>query len=146
MGCQIDRYAALKDPPSRGDCVPALRGKGLAGTPCLLLGFDRNHYYKLLLQIRFSGSRQYWQVRIVDMPKTPKSDQPMSFESALSELERIVAGMESGELSLEQSLAAHKRGRELGQYCQNLLAQAQQQVKILEENTLKNFPGGESDG
>jgi len=69
----------------------------------------------------------------------------MSFESAMSELERIVTGMESGELSLEQSLSAHKRGRELGQYCQNLLAQAQQQVKILEENTLKNLPGGESD-
>ena len=79
------------------------------------------------------------------MPKTPKPDQPMSFESALSELEKIVTGMESGELSLEQSLTAHKRGRELGQYCQNLLAQAQQQVKILEENTLKNLPGGESD-
>lgn len=81
----------------------------------------------------------------MDMPKTPKSDQPMSFESALSELEKIVVGMESGELSLDQSLAAHKRGRELGQYCQNLLAQAQQQVKILEENTLKNFSSGESD-
>jgi len=79
------------------------------------------------------------------MPKTPRSDQPLSFESALSELEKIVAKMESGELSLEQSLTAHKRGRELGQYCQNLLAQAQQQVKILEENTLKNFPGGEPD-
>jgi len=79
------------------------------------------------------------------MPKTPKSDQALSFESALSELEKIVANMESGELSLEQSLTAHKRGRELGQYCQNLLAQAQQQVKILEENTLKNFPGGEPD-
>ncbi len=79
------------------------------------------------------------------MLKTPKSDQPESFEAALSELERIVISMESGELSLEHSLAAHKRGRELGQYCQNLLAQAQQQVKILEENTLKILPGGESD-
>ena len=79
------------------------------------------------------------------MPKISKSDQPLSFEAALSELETIVTSMESGELSLEQSLAAHKRGRELGQYCQNLLSQAQQQVKILEENTLKNFPGAEPD-
>jgi exodeoxyribonuclease VII small subunit len=69
---------------------------------------------------------------------------PGSFEAALAELESIVTSMESGELSLEQSLAAHKRGLELAQYCQNLLAQAQQQVKVLEENALKNFPGADT--
>ncbi len=83
-------------------------------------------------------------VRSVDMPKSPKNDQPASFEAALAELEKIVSSMESGDLSLEQSLSAHKRGRELGQYCQDLLARAQQQVKVLEENTFKNFPGDES--
>jgi len=84
-------------------------------------------------------------IRRTDMPKSSRPDQPMSFEAALSELEKIVASMETGELSLEQSLAAHRRGRELGRYCQDLLAQAQQQVKILENNTLKNFPSGESE-
>ena len=34
----------------------------------------------------------------------------LSFEKALAELEKIVARMESGELSLEDSLATHKRG------------------------------------
>ena len=71
------------------------------------------------------------------------SSAPASFEAALNELEKIVAGMESGKLSLEQSLAAHKRGLELAQYCQNMLAQAQQQVKVLEEDALKNFPGAD---
>jgi exodeoxyribonuclease VII small subunit len=70
--------------------------------------------------------------------------EPASFEAALAELEKIVAGMESGKLSLEQSLESHRRGLELAQYCQNLLAQAQQQVKVLEENALKNFPGADS--
>lgn len=79
------------------------------------------------------------------MPKSPRSDQPASFEAALAELEKIVSSMESGDLSLEQSLAAHKRGRELGQFCQELLARAQQQVRVLEENTLKNFSGDEPD-
>lgn len=79
------------------------------------------------------------------MPKAQKSDSPPSFEVALAELEKIVGEMESGDLSLEQSLAAHKRGRELGQYCQSLLARAQQQVKILEENELKNFSGSGSE-
>lgn len=79
------------------------------------------------------------------MSKSSKSEQPASFEAALAELEKIVASMESGKLTLEQSLAAHKRGLELAQYCQNLLAQAQQQVKVLEENALKNFPGADPD-
>jgi exodeoxyribonuclease VII small subunit len=79
------------------------------------------------------------------MSHSPKSDPPPSFEAALAELEKIVANMESGKLSLEQSLAAHKRGLELAQYCQSMLAQAQQQVKILEEDALKNFPGADTD-
>jgi exodeoxyribonuclease VII small subunit len=81
------------------------------------------------------------------MPKSLKSGaaggEPLSFEAALAELEKLVASMESGQLSLEQSLAAHKRGLELAQYCQGKLAQAQQQVQVLEANTLQAFPGAE---
>ena len=38
---------------------------------------------------------------------------PASFETALAELETIVATMESGQLPLAESLAAYKRGAEL---------------------------------
>ena len=83
------------------------------------------------------------------MPKTPKpaaaSGEPLSFEAALAELEQLVAGMESGQFSLEQSLVAHKRGLELAQYCQAKLALAQQQVQVLEANTLQAFPGAEQE-
>jgi exodeoxyribonuclease VII small subunit len=86
------------------------------------------------------------------MTKSPKSDQQLdkqpSFEEALAELEKIVAGMESGKLTLEQSLEAHRRGIELAQFCQSVLARAQQQVKVLEDNALKDFAvdgRGESD-
>ena len=58
---------------------------------------------------------------------------PSSFEQAMQELERVVADMESGELSLEAALAAHKRGLELARHCQDILARAQQQVTMLEE-------------
>lgn len=75
------------------------------------------------------------------MSKPTDSDAPPSFEAALAELEKLVASMESGKLTLEQSLSAHKRGLELAQYCQSVLSQAQQQVKVLEENTLKTLPG-----
>jgi exodeoxyribonuclease VII small subunit len=80
------------------------------------------------------------------MSKSVKSDQPASFEQALAELEKIVATMESGKLTLEQSLEAHKRGIELAQFCQSVLARAQQQVKVLEDNALKNFTGDDESG
>ena len=61
----------------------------------------------------------------------------LDFEKALAELEKIVARMESGELSLEQALATHKRGLELAKFCQQKLEAAQQQVKVLEGEILK---------
>ena len=69
-------------------------------------------------------------------PSEPPS-QPPSFENALAELEKIVARMESGELSLEEALATHKRGLELARFCQQRLEAAQQQVKVLEGEVLK---------
>jgi exodeoxyribonuclease VII small subunit len=47
--------------------------------------------------------------------------------------------MEAGQMPLEQSLAAYKRGAELLKFCQNALQDAQQQVKVLEEGVLKSF-------
>jgi exodeoxyribonuclease VII small subunit len=79
------------------------------------------------------------------MPKPAKADSIRTFESALAELENIVARMEGGQLSLEQSLTAYKRGAELLKFCQVQLADAQQQVKVLEAGALKNFAGGDDD-
>ncbi len=73
------------------------------------------------------------------MPTSGKSQERLSFETALAELETIVAGMEAGQMPLEESLAAYKRGAELLKFCQGQLQDAQQQVKILEDNVLKNF-------
>ncbi len=68
---------------------------------------------------------------------TKPSGGELTFEKALAELEKIVARMESGELSLEQALATHKRGLELAKFCQQRLEAAQQQVKVLEGEVLK---------
>jgi exodeoxyribonuclease VII small subunit len=81
----------------------------------------------------------------IAMPKSAKSDNNQTFESALTELENIVARMEDGQLSLEQSLSAYKRGAELLKFCQTQLADAQQQVKVLEAGALKNFAGNDDD-
>jgi len=68
--------------------------------------------------------------------KTPSNQ---TFESALAELEKIVSGMEAGQMPLEKSLAAYKRGAELLKFCQTALQDAQQQVRILEGNVLQDF-------
>ena len=68
-----------------------------------------------------------------------KSNKTQGFEAALAELEQVVADMESGKLSLEDSLAAYKRGAELLQQCRSRLEDAQQQVRILEDCALKAF-------
>ncbi len=79
------------------------------------------------------------------MSKTGRTTPPRDFESALAELESLVAGMEAGEMPLEQSLTAYKRGMELIAYCQKALNEAEQQVKILEGNQLKDLGASQED-
>lgn len=69
--------------------------------------------------------------------------QPESFEQALTELEELVRRMEQGDLSLEGSLAAYRRGAGLVTFCRQALADVQQQVKVLEGDLLRPF---EADG
>ncbi|NQW85061.1 MAG: exodeoxyribonuclease VII small subunit [Alcaligenaceae bacterium] len=71
---------------------------------------------------------------------------PQDFETALAELEALVATMESGSLALEQSLTAYTRGVALTRLCQQKLAQAEQQVKVLEAGMLRPFDGQLPDG
>lgn len=73
------------------------------------------------------------------MSKPSKPENTQTFESAVAELERIVASMESGQLTLEESLASYKRGAELLKFCQTALQEAAQQVKVLENGVLKSF-------
>lgn len=73
------------------------------------------------------------------MSKPSKPENTQSFESAVAELESIVTSMESGQLSLEESLASYKRGAELLKFCQETLQEAAQQVKVLENGVLKSF-------
>ena len=63
-----------------------------------------------------------------------KFESVQSYEQAFSELEQIVAQMESGKMSLEDSLTAYKRGNTLLEFCQKSLANVEQQVKILNDH------------
>ncbi|MBA1248396.1 MULTISPECIES: exodeoxyribonuclease VII small subunit [Pseudomonas] len=55
------------------------------------------------------------------------------FEHSLAELQTLVERLESGELSLEESLGAFEQGIRLTRECQSALSQAEQKVQILLE-------------
>ena len=61
------------------------------------------------------------------------------FEEAMQRLEEIVQGLDSGELSLEDSLKAFEEGMKLVKFCSNKLEEAEQKVSILvKENSGKH--------
>ena len=53
------------------------------------------------------------------------------FEQSLQELEALVLKMETGDLSLEDSLKEFERGVQLTRQCQEALTAAEQRVKLL---------------
>ncbi|MBV8159269.1 MAG: exodeoxyribonuclease VII small subunit [Dyella sp.] len=62
----------------------------------------------------------------------PASPAPAAdFENSLDELEQLVARMEGGELSLDESLASFERGIGLYRHCQQALESAELRVRLL---------------
>lgn len=59
------------------------------------------------------------------------SDTELDFEKSLEELEKIVADLEKGQLSLDKSLAAYERGVRLTRQCEQALSAAEQRVQKL---------------
>jgi exodeoxyribonuclease VII small subunit len=53
------------------------------------------------------------------------------FESALEELEQVVEQLESGELSLEDSLSAFEKGIGLIRFCNQKLHDAEKKIELL---------------
>jgi exodeoxyribonuclease VII small subunit len=53
----------------------------------------------------------------------------MSFEQALEALEKIVSGLEGGNVPLDQSISQYERGEALRTHCQKLLAAAEAKVE-----------------
>ncbi|ARQ45042.1 exodeoxyribonuclease VII small subunit [Oxalobacter formigenes] len=69
----------------------------------------------------------------------------MSFEDAIAELGSLVSRLEAGELPLEESIAAYKKGVELVQLCTSRLEKVENQIKILDKELLKPFSSDKSD-
>jgi exodeoxyribonuclease VII small subunit len=77
-------------------------------------------------------------------PAAPAASK-MKYEAALSELEQIVQRMEGGQLPLEESLAAYRRGSDLLKHCQRQLSDAERKIQVLEEGALNDFDSRSGD-
>ncbi len=66
--------------------------------------------------------------------KTNDESPVQAFEQSLTELEQLVAQMELGEQSLDDSLAAYERGIALYRQCQTALETAEQRVSLVSQN------------
>lgn len=61
-----------------------------------------------------------------------------SFENSMKRLEEIVEQLDSGKLSLDESLKIFEEGIELSKYCSEKLNQAEKRIKTL----IKQSDGG----
>lgn len=57
-----------------------------------------------------------------------------TFESKMKELENIVADLEKGDLSLEDSLKKFENGMKISKECSKLLENAEKRIAIILEN------------
>ena len=55
----------------------------------------------------------------------------MTFEQAMSELERIVTELERGDVPLEDSISLYEKGAELKKRCETKLKEAEQKVAAI---------------
>ena len=60
-----------------------------------------------------------------------KKEEKMSFEDAMKNLEEIVAELEKGDLSLDQSVEKFKKGMEMSNYCNEMLDSAEKSIQVI---------------
>jgi exodeoxyribonuclease VII small subunit len=70
----------------------------------------------------------------VEAPSLPP---PASFEEGMQELDALVAGLESGEMPLEQLLSGYQRGAALLEFCRGKLQAVEDQIKVLDDGVQK---------
>ena len=64
---------------------------------------------------------------------------PVSYEASLQELEQLLARLESGDMPLEQLLSQYQRGAQLLKYCRDRLEAVENQIKVLDQGSLKTW-------
>lgn len=78
--------------------------------------------------------------------KIELNDEPRSFESALADLETLVAELEDGNLALDASVERFRQATDLADYCKKLIADARLRITELQSDQPAPFPSdGEGD-
>ena len=57
-----------------------------------------------------------------------------TFEEALEELEEITRNLESGSLTLDDSIRSYEKGMELKKICSEILKKAEKKLEYIEKN------------
>src|SRR4030095_13701924 len=91
---------------------------------------------------------QKWRRRMA-----PKDVSSKNFESAMEEIEQVVEQIESGELSLEESLAAYEKGVGLVKFCYQKLNEVEKRIEVLVKDkegklqlkVFENLPAADND-
>ncbi|MGC9453380.1 MAG: exodeoxyribonuclease VII small subunit [Phycisphaerae bacterium] len=65
--------------------------------------------------------------------QTGDAEQKVTFEQALEQLEKIVEQIESGEVSLEESIDKYAQGIKLIKQCRSILDEAERKIQLLSE-------------
>ena len=58
----------------------------------------------------------------------------LTFEEAMQELEKLVDGLDKGDASLDEAIAAYDRGSQLKDYCQKKLQEAKMKVDTIQSS------------
>ncbi len=75
------------------------------------------------------------------MTKSPIPVDELTYEEAYTELESIVAVLESEERTLDNAIAQYERGQALARHCADLLDKAELKVQQLSGEELTDFAG-----
>jgi exodeoxyribonuclease VII small subunit len=62
---------------------------------------------------------------------------PATYEEAMLEMEALTSRLESGDMPLDQLLTGYQRGAQLLEFCREKLQAVEDQIKVLDEGTLK---------
>lgn len=76
------------------------------------------------------------------MSISKKNREDQTIDTLLDELESLVMKMESGHLSLEESVASYRTATEIADACQKKLSTIQQEIAVLDTKTqtLTDYP------
>ena len=74
--------------------------------------------------------------KISDAASVDQSISNLGYEDAMKQLESIVDQLESGAISLEESLKAFERGRALSNHCRAILDNATKRIQTLTADAL----------